>query len=478
MFKKFILCTFLLFLCSNVYSSQNIKFLPSEQQWLNHAKLLEKFWLVPDAYGNPIGKFPTWRCNDGTLRNGKKCNDESKDPEFMPIINFDYVRMMSRQTFGYGALFNLTGNPDDLKLHQAGVKFLLEKAKDPDGGFYSIFVKDDTSYPSRLARTAQDLSYALVGLAMNAYLTNDPDTIKVIMDTQKYIYSTYYDPKTNLLKWCFEDSYFDKKEQLELVAQLDQLNAYLLLTWRLIPKAEQKKWTNTIKKTIKMINDHFYVKNGNKFWGCIDNNECFNTETGKHLDYGHRVKSFWMEYLAARGTKDSNLEEFAIKGIKDTLNEALANNKIEWFESNNKEQASWWVYAELDQSALTLALEDKYTMPNTLFNWINDRTDQVYGEMNDGLKTHFWRSAFHSTEHALVGYITSQGIRANYCKQSTGCLRDNQVNLYFAPAISSSKMVYTPYLYSGNILSDKQINKGLGIHKVTFNKIHAPMPVK
>lgn len=393
MIKKILILTVMYIICSSAIAEQNLKYLPSERQWLEHAQLLEKFWLMPEAYGNPIGKFPTWRCDNGTLRNAQKCPNELKDPEFMPIATFDYVRMMSRQTFGYGALFNLTGNPEDLRLHQAGVKFLLEKARDPNGGFYSIFIGEDTSYPSRLARSSQDLSYALVGLAMNAYLTNDPEVIKVIMDTQKYIYDTYYDSKRNMLKWCFEDSYFDKKEQLELVAQLDQLNAYLLLTWRLVPQAKKQKWTQTIRNTVKMINDHFYNKDGNKFFGCIDKKECF-TDEGKHLDYGHRVKSFWMEYLAAKGLNDSKLEAFATKGMIDTLNEALAANKIEWFENKFKELASWWVYAELDQSALTLALENKYPMTNTLFTWINERTDKTYGEMNDGLKTHFWRNAF------------------------------------------------------------------------------------
>lgn len=101
------------------------------------------------------------------------------------------MRMQARQTFAYGVLFNLTGDEQALKLHKAGVDFLLKNARDPEGGFYSLMKQgkpltaDDHALPvKRLQRTSQDLSYALVGLAMNAYLTHDPEVIKVIMDSE------------------------------------------------------------------------------------------------------------------------------------------------------------------------------------------------------------------------------------------------------------------------------------------------------
>lgn len=471
-----------LFLTSNLSyaastSPSYIKNLPNEKNWLAHAKVLEKYWLMPEAYGIPIGKFPTWRCNDGSLRNKKKCPDEVKEPPFLPFAKYDYVRMISRQTFGYGALFNLTGNAELLRLHLAGVEFLLDYARDPEGGFYGTFNGDDTSYPERLARTPQDLAYALIGLAMNAYLTNNPQVIKVITDTQKYIYKTYYDDKKNLLRWVLKDSDVDKTNQLELVAQLDQLNAYLLLTWRLLPPKERNAWSHVITQTISMMNDNFYDKKSNKYYGCIHERSCFDEYLGRHSDYGHRVKSFWMVFLAACGLGDRNLINFGKEGILQTLHLASTKNQTEWFGSINKEPASWWIGAELDQAALTLTLNKQYVMPNTLFPWINNRVDTKYGELNDGLKTHLWRSAFHSTEHALVGYIASQGIRAIDCKRSSGCLRDNQVDLYFAPSIGLENVIYTPYLFSGTVKKAQITDNEYGVIKVTFEKIGIPKPV-
>ncbi|MDD6176989.1 MAG: AGE family epimerase/isomerase [Ruminobacter sp.] len=480
MFKK-LLCSSLIFVGSLSVNSwavdTNLKYLPNEADWLNHAKELEKFWVMPEAYGNPVGNFPTWRCNNGKLRNEQKCPEEFKAPDFLPYTKYNFVRMISRQTFGYGALFNLTGNPELLRLHKAGVNYLIKEAKDPQGGFYSIISKDGEKLPPQLERTSQDVAYALLGLSMNAYLTNDPEVLKIIEETYDYIYNTYYDPQKNLLKWVLEDSEFDKKEQVELVAQLDQLNAYLLLCWRLVPPKNQAKWTKTIQNTIKMINDNFYQKDKNIFLGCTHSESCKEVFTGRHLDYGHRIKTFWMEYLVSLGLGDEQLKEFAQKGMIETLDKALTLNKYEWFESDTSDEASWWVAAELDQASLTLALARVKKMPDTLFNWIENRVDHEYGELNDGLKTHPWRNAYHSTEHALIGYITTQGIRAQYCKRSTGCLKDNQVDLYFAPKDISKNLILTPYIFSGSIKNMKINNKEDGIYKVTFEKIGLPQKI-
>lgn len=485
MFKKLLLQMIIpasMFLTTSSFAADNfysgfIKDLPTEKDWIEHAHILEKYWMMPEAYGTPIGKFPTWRCNDGTLRNGKKCADELKDPEFLPYTKYDYVRMISRQTFGYGALFNLTGNAELLRLHLAGVEFLLDFARDPDGGFYGTFNGNDTSYPKRLSRTPQDLAYALVGLAMNAYITNDPEVIKVIVDTQKYIYDTYYDKDKNMLKWVIEDSDEEKSNQEELVAQLDQLNAYMLLTWRVLPKKDQEHWTKAVKQTISMINDNFYDQKKNKFIGCLHDQECFNEHSGRHTDYGHSVKTFWMEHIAASILNDQKLLDFSNKGIKHILKQALAKNNSQWFGSIDKEEASWWIGAELNQSALSLALDKSYKMPNTLYPWLNDKVDKKYGELDYGLKTHLWRNAFHSTEHALVGYITTQGIRAADCKRSSGCLRDNEVDLYFAPSENLKEVIYTPYLYSGDVKKAEFIDKEYGVIKVTFENISRALPI-
>lgn len=396
----------------------------------------------------------------------------------LELSGIDFVRMQARQTFAYGVLFNLTGDEQALKLHKAGVDFLLKNARDPEGGFYSLMKQgkpltaDDHALPvKRLQRTSQDLSYALVGLAMNAYLTHDPKVIKVIMDSEKYIYDTYFDEKADLMRWCLEDSKSDKTTQKELVALLDQINAYMVLTLRLIPQDDKKAFVADLDKTVDSINNHFYNKDRNRFFGCIDNKSCFDLKKGRHLDNGHTVKAFWMEYLVACMTGNEKLKEFAKHGMLTTLQSAQTDEHTNWYGDLLKKDASWWEYAELDQSALTLALTGDYELQDTLRPWVNDYVDRQYGELNHfGLKTFFWRNGFHSTEHALIGTILSNAIRANACSDDK-CRAENRVKLYFAP-VNSDDTIFTPYLYSGKIVSVKDREN---VKEVTFENIALPV---
>lgn len=460
----------------------NLDYLPSDAQWREHANYIAKYYLHPDAKGVPEGNFPTWRCDDGTLRNQKLCPFERDVGEMIKITGIDWIRMQSRQTFAYGVFYQLTGNSEALRLHKAGVNFLLTKGLDPEGGFHSLMEKGEPlTWPvetgftdSRLARTSQDLSYALVGLAMNAYLTHDPKVIKVIMDTQKYIYDTYYDKDKGFLRWNFVDTYFDKKDQVELVAMLDQLNAYLLMVWRLVPEVSRPEWTATIRKTIDDMNKNFYDKPTNHFWGCTHNKSCYDQNNGRHQDYGHRVKAFWMEYIAALGLGNSKLANFAKKGMLDTLKLASTRNNNDWYGDNLQRGADYWHYAELDQSALTLALSDDFDMADTLRPWINEYTDKEYGDLkNWSFKSFYWRNGFHNSEHSLIGTILSNAIRAKQCSDAK-CKSKNSTYLYFAP-VDDKDRNFTPYYYSGKIVKTEKTKDGL---KVFFEDIDLPKKVK
>src|SRR3954468_20825648 len=45
-----------------------LKALPGGGRWMIHLNRdLLPFWTMPEALGNPVGNFPTYRCNDGSL---------------------------------------------------------------------------------------------------------------------------------------------------------------------------------------------------------------------------------------------------------------------------------------------------------------------------------------------------------------------------------------------------------------------------
>ena len=437
--------------------------IPGRNEWREHAETIKKFWIHPDAIGNPPGFFPTWRLNDGSIR--KPGDMEFYGGDNIPGwvldgLNYDYTRMISRQTFAYGALFNLTGDPRLLDYHRLGVKFLLEHARDPEGGFVTKFRNGKPVTEDRLHRTSQDQAYALLGLSMNSYLTGNAEIIDIICSGRKFIYDNYYDPKQNMIRWTLEDGDGEKADQQDLVAHLDQINSYLQLTWRLVPENMRQLWTDTIKLTIDGMNSRFYSAEKNTFTGCLNPSEGVDPKN----DYGHKVKTFWLEYLCALSLGDGKLAEFAAKGMQETLCLALKPDGRGWYQSESGDDARWWVYAELDQSALTLALTGHFFVPETLRTLMNEHTDREYGEWKFGLKTHMWRNGFHSTEHTLIGTILSDAMR-------DGGKADTV--LYFAPEDPAS-MLYTPYTYGGSVTDVRLKEK---IAEVHFSDIGLPEKV-
>lgn len=458
-------------------------YIPSPEEWQDHAAVLEKYWLNPTAFGNPLGKFPTWRCNDGSQITPESfvCPDDapSRDGKMPEIMKQDFVRMISRQTFAYGALFNLTGNPECLRLHKAGVRYLLEYARDPEGVFYTVIDSSGKGAPEKNQRTSQDLAYALVGLAMNAYLTHDPKVIAAILNTEKYLFSNYYDRETQLMKWVLADSPSEKTDQKELVAALDQLNAYMLLIWRLLPETEMADFQENIAAVINSMKKHYLKEDGLSFRGCLERPEC-SGPNAKHSDYGHTVKGFAMELLAASYLGDKKTAAAAWKGMLHTVQEAATPDGREWYENSRKSGASWWVYAELDQAALTLALAGKYDLGDSLKLWLTKYTDRKYGEVRFGRKQHLWRNGMHSAEHALWGYITSQGIRAQACSRDKVCRKTDlntpamRTELYFSSTADTAKAF--PYQFAGDISAREELPGG--IVRVSFKNIRLPDALK
>ncbi len=149
--------------------------LPSGDRWLTHLKNeLLPFWTIPTALGNPIGAFSATRCNNGSLANPKEPCKEFKDNSWVMSDQY-YVVVISRQIYGYGVAFQLTGDPKYLQYMKAGVEFFRSNFLDQTyGGAYSYF--DGKQWgPDAAYRTTQELAYSMVGLSFCYYLTRDPE---------------------------------------------------------------------------------------------------------------------------------------------------------------------------------------------------------------------------------------------------------------------------------------------------------------
>jgi hypothetical protein len=73
-----------------------------------------------------------------------------------------------------------------------------------------------------------------------------------------------------------------------------------------------------------------------------------------------------------------------------------------------------------------------------------------------------WKNAYHSLEHALVGYIVAQA------------LNNKAVTLYYAFPSDEMAKSAQPYYYSGKAIDVKveTIGEGKRTQKLTFSNVH------
>ncbi|MDP2955095.1 MAG: hypothetical protein Q8N53_01625, partial [Longimicrobiales bacterium] len=137
--------------------------LPPGEVWVEHlSRDLAPFWLRPEALGSPVGAFPTFRCDDGTLVDPDlPCGEMLvAGPWVSTQLGREFTRMRSRQAFFYGVAFHLTGEERYLALAKAGVDHLREHALDREARSAVSWWKEGEARPPVEARNAQDLAYA------------------------------------------------------------------------------------------------------------------------------------------------------------------------------------------------------------------------------------------------------------------------------------------------------------------------------
>ena len=434
--------------------------LPTGERWLQHFREdLLPFWNVPDAWGTPRGDFPTFRGNDG------RAVDWAKPPEELATApgwlkeNFgrEFVRMKSRQTYFYGVAYHLTGDPKMLALARDGAAFIRKRALDPATGSAVSYWEKGAPKPEVLARTSQDLAYAELGLAMYYYLTRDEAVLRDIRKLKRHIFTLYWNPQWQALRWVVKANPENDQLRQELVAQLDQVNAYLLLLTPILPPAERKAWTADLQRLAQVMVRDYHDADRHLFWGTI-HDPAQKKLGSRHTDFGHSAKAYWMLERIGRLTKDQALIDLATTGARALLKQAYLPDSGTWGSRLSPDGSvdtgkEWWIYAELDQLAATLALTDPAQaapLPRTADFWfrvmVDHRGHEVWGgaggpdfEPYEGPKIHQWKSGYHSAEHALVGYLTAQA------------LHGEPATLYFAP--SNPKAPLRPYVFEGTIAS-------------------------
>ncbi len=468
--------------------------LPTAADWKDHLeKDLMAFWLPAQTIGEP-GNYPTYRCNDGKLYDKTNpCPELAKPATGIVWLNREYLRMKSRQIYGYGVAYHVTGDPKYLELAKQGVDYLMKNGfEDVDGKkapitYWETTDKGTVKGPLPAQRTSQDMAYSLTGIGFYYYLTRDPEALKLIKSVKEYIFETYFDDGQRILHWVNENFHEDTTDRWELTAQLDQIYGYMIWLTPSLPPEDQIQWKQDLVKVAYVMKDHFYAgdckaktpakletegkANGcGLFWG--DQTQGHVHQVGKdHNDYGHSVKTMWMIYTVGRMAPNKDLEDWGRKGASQIIQRAYDPKTGSWMRDPTNKDKEWWGLCELDQTAGTLALAQpefaKY-LPSTWKYWKNYMVDKQNHEIwhlvkADGKpdktipKQHAWKNMMHSTEHALVGYITASQ------------LYGKPVGLYFAWKQKPQDGTLHPYVYDAAIES---INEENGRQKVVFKDVH------
>jgi mannose/cellobiose epimerase-like protein (N-acyl-D-glucosamine 2-epimerase family) len=461
--------------------------LPTASDWKTHIEDdVMLFWVPAKTLGEP-GNFPTYRCNDGSLFDkSRPCLELANPAAGIVWLDREYLRMKSRQVYGYGVAYQITGDLKYLELAKQGTDYIIKHGfqKVGDGLAPITFWKTATnrieSGPKVTQRTSQDMAYSLTGIAFYYYLTRDPEVLKVIEAVKDYIFKSYYDEGQHIMHWVSENYWEETTDRWELTAQLDQVYGYMIWLTPSLPVEKQSSWRADLKKLAHIMKERFYAgdcsaeenkKDGcGLFWGDVTQGHAHQVGAA-HTDYGHSVKTMWMIYTVGKMTEDKELEEFGRTGAGRIIRRAYDAHNGSWSRDPLSDDKEWWIFCELDQTSLTLGLSDITYANYVVSTWKYWKTYMVDHQQHEVWhlvkadtnkpdrtlpKQHAWKNMMHSTEHALVGFIL--------CSELYG----KPVDLYFAWKQRPSDDTIHPYVYDGEIQS---VESKDGRQKVTFAHI-------
>ena len=435
--------------------------LPTGDRWIAHlADDLLPFWTMPSALGSPPGAFPSVRCDDGALLDYKNPCPPIAGNAYL-LTPAQYLVSVSRQTYGYGVAYHLTGDTKYLGYMRMGVDYIRQNAMDRNGGMFTMLDLSSHSWgPQREFRNPQELGYGLLGLAFYYYLTRDDLVLQDILAIKKYIIESYYNPSLGAMQWLLRNNGTTRFDQKQLVADLDQMNTYLVLLAPILPEPYASEWKQTMALLSRSMLGVYYAPADNLLFTSANTPQDTDTATAG-VDFGHTAKGLWMMRWTGLMVGDLGLARFAEAAGRRHLDRAFVSEDGSWAGGvlaggQTDKNKNWWVYAELDQLAGTLALDDinagRY-LPQTADYWFKYFVDLQYGEVWNGVnygsnapqrdypKAWAWKSAYHSFEHTLVGYITAQ------------YLHGQSVKLHYAFQKAVDRASIQPYYFRGAVQS-------------------------
>lgn len=371
------------------------------------------FWTSPEALGDPIGNFPTYRTQTGK-----------------PDVNqLHYTRMQGRQIYIYFASYYLL---KDKALLTCGLKGLshLEYLENPLGGYYAVTTADGEWLEEPIS--IQDQCYSVFPYAMAFRVTCNHRYLDKLWAFVDFIdKGPYCHVDGSYCDALFPDLVTEarfKTDSLNLVSVIDFLNAVLIPTILVTPESDVT--ADRLKILIKwcdLLVSEFYDQG--IFW----NDKMNRTDwRALHVDLGHTSKAYGVllkadNILIRCGKKQRRYQE--ITDVYPTIAEAASDARVGWWTDFDgcatrfaHHELSWWRHILIDQTVLLYSgCYDNLTevLDCGVAAWLNlpfvDKKRKVRGIREllttDGFpvtdddeafsKANCWKNGYHEVEHVV-----------------------------------------------------------------------------
>jgi hypothetical protein len=399
------------------------------ETWLaHHRDDLMPYWDMPEALGEPLGNFPTFRGRAG---------------ELLPDTTSRGTSTLGRGVYGYSLAFMLTGEERYLRYARAGLDWIEAHAEDrARGGYFADLDASGAPLDPDADKDVFDLASVGLGYAMYFNATRDPDAERHLLEIRDLLFGPYYDAAANRVK---DSLTADLSTEVDTGANGGDITDYLvpgtamfLPTAALLsdPARRDQFHTDLRRLTQGLIDRHKNSADANvanrwMFWGRTLRFGSFNA---LQTDFGHNIKSYAMVHNANLQFPDRPWDALAADRttmLDRAWDEAAGrwNQRPRGFAAANVEpDSAWWIHDEADQLLAALDLADGFTgvdrlarSAQTFLDVYVDR-DPAYPvretfarvsrvpEDNDLRKSFRGKNMLHNMEHALILYLHGRAL--------------------------------------------------------------------
>ena len=463
--------------------------------WLRHHREdLMPYWDRPEALGEPLGNFPSFRDRDGELL-----------PE-SPESTVRGLSTLARQVYGYSHAFMMTGEDRYLTYAKAGLDWINTKAKDQVyGGYYSrLTINGDPVDPSA-DKSVFDL--ASLGLAYGMYfnVTRDPAAEADLLAVRDLIFDKYYDAAANRVKDALTYDLATEVDTNDNGGDITNLlvpgTAVLLPNLAILTDPVRQA---QFKDDLRRVTDSLIAQHKNTsatkpaqrfwFWGRTLG---FGDFDALQTDFGHNIKSYEMIYNASNLFADHPWQ--SLDADRDRLlQRAWDNPAARWNQrmgnfvaGNVVPDSEWWIHDEADQLLAAMDLHDGFddndlqdqlarSAQSFLDTFVDrdpfQRARETFTRISrnpddtDLRKSFFGKNMLHNNEHALIMYLHGRA------------LEGRPARLYYAfPAEQALTADAKPYWFDAaaetrTVTRDVTTLPGHKVVEVEFTGIGAAAP--